>query len=538
MITTPHLNEAAQLLVDNLPQAGNLTQFIIDAAEVAINYCSADFTIVFANKTYAAIHGLTPDQIISRQIIEVIGSAAYETSLPYYKRALQGERVVYETELSMPIGVRYVQCIYNPIFGKANRVLGWVGVIIDMTERHKLEKQLQKNEKSLRVEKDKAEAANVAKSEFLANMSHELRTPMNAIIGISHILSRQLGLGEKQRTYIETLKSSADTLLMLINDLLDLSKIEAQSMELESIPFELNKILQEISSMMEMRIQEKRLDFHLDIAASADYAFEGDPTKISQIVMNLCSNAIKFTETGGVSLTVKPFDGSQNTANIEIIVRDTGVGIQPEKLDKIFDKFTQADSSITRRYGGTGLGLAITKRLIELMGGSITVSSKPATGSVFTVILPLKIIQTTNSEAQTNAISSSRAPLQSLPSDKPRILVVEDYAANAMVAALYLEEFGYDYDIAESGHEALEKISQKNYHAILMDVQMQGIDGLETTRMIRERELQSGTGNRIRIIGLTANAMISDRELCLAAGMDDYLTKPYKPLDFQMKLMG
>ncbi len=241
----------------------------------------------------------------------------------------------------------------------------------------------------LREAKDKAEAANVAKSEFLANMSHEIRTPMNAVIGLSNILSRSSPLSDKQKEFIQTLQISADSLLDLINDLLDISRIEAYSVELENIPFDFSKIVSDISSMMSVKAEEKGIEFKT-AGKKTDLKYKGDPVRIRQAILNLCSNAVKFTEEGSVTISIDAKPANNNEIdNVEISVSDTGIGISPDKINSIFDKFVQADSSINRKYGGTGLGLAITKTLTEAMDGTIDVQSNFGKGSVFKITLPL-----------------------------------------------------------------------------------------------------------------------------------------------------
>lgn len=387
--------------------------------------------------------------------------------------------------------------------------------------------ELESRNTALIQAKDKAEAANIAKSEFLANMSHEIRTPMNAVIGLANILAMSQPLTDKQKEFIHTLQLSADALLALINDLLDISRIEARTVELENIPFSVTQILQEIISMMSVRTREKGIAFELDDGQIGDRAYMGDPKRFRQIILNLSSNAVKFTEKGAIQITVR----AENDG-LEIAVKDTGIGIPPDKLETIFEKFVQADSSINRKYGGTGLGLAITKTLTEIMGGDVYVESTPGKGSTFTVRLPLKPVDG-------HALQQGRAIPESheRPARKgPCILIVEDYSPNVMVASGFLEEFGYSFDVASNGVEAIEKINARNYAAVLMDVQMHGMNGLETTRLIREQERQADSTVRLPIIGMTAHVLSGDRERCLGVGMDDYLSKPFNPDELKSKL--
>jgi len=396
-------------------------------------------------------------------------------------------------------------------------------------------------EQRLREAKDKAEAANIAKSEFLANMSHEIRTPMNAVIGLANILARSQPLTDRQMEFVRTLQVSAEALLELINDLLDISRIETGNVDLERIPFSLSHLMEEVISIVSIKAKEKKLFLNLDVSHVVRRIYVGDPQRIKQVMMNLVSNAVKFTEQGGVTVIVaaQKADAPLQEDQITVSVTDTGIGIAKDKQESVFEKFVQADSSINRKYGGTGLGLAITKTLIERMGGNIYLTSEPGRGSTFTIRLPMtflndqdKISLDKHTNHADNGIDGKR-PSTALP-----ILVVEDQAANVLVMGGFLQEYGYTYEVVGSGQEALDRIKDKTYAAVLMDVQMHSMNGLDTTRAIRARENESGKGNagHLPIIGVTANAMPADRERCIAAGMDDYLPKPFDPAVLKEKL--
>lgn len=387
----------------------------------------------------------------------------------------------------------------------------------------------------LEGQKLSAEHDSMAKSEFLANMSHEIRTPMNAVIGIANILAISRPLTPKQTDYIKTLQTSADSLLSLINDLLDISKIESRVIELEAIPFSLAQLVQESISILSVRAKEKHLELNIDYSTIDGQIFIGDPTRIRQIIMNLCSNAIKFTSEGSVSLRVHAeLTEEPGVEKICIIVKDTGIGIAPDKIDTIFHKFVQADSSINRKYGGTGLGLAITKMLAEAMGGTLHVDSIEKEGSTFTVCLPLR--QDTSVRPVKIQGLPELSTLQTVRGENmPRILLVEDYEPNVIVATAFLEDFGYKCEVAVNGLEAITKVKSGQFSAVLMDVQMPGMNGLEATRIIREHELK-GNIDRTPIIGMTAHAMAGDRDRCIAAGMDEYISKPFNPAELRGKL--
>lgn len=481
----------------SLRASEDLMRIVTDNIPGRVSYWDSEERCRFANRMYYESFGKEPTEVLGRTTLEVFGPGRHEALRERIDAALRGEEQQFELQETDAFGRdRTMQVHYMPD-RDGDRVRGFFVLALDITE--------------LKQARDAAQHANAAKSEFLANMSHEIRTPLNGIVGMASLLL-DTDLTPEQRKRAELIDGSAQALAALINDVLDLSKIEAGQMAVETIPLDLHRLLEELAALFDMRARDKGLEMRFELDRGVARNVLGDPVRIRQVLTNLLGNALKFTSQGWVGLAVTTA-ATRGVKWVQFTVADTGIGIPKDRQAKLFERYVQADTSVTRTYGGTGLGLSIVVRLCELMGGTIAFESEPGQGTVFTVTLPLEPAHTAPRRSRYQDLSNTTRPL--------RILLAEDNPTNQAVALGMLKKIGQqDVTVVDDGLGAVERGLASHFDIVLMDCNMPELDGYDATRRLREGGCTSA------IIAMTANAIKGDRERCLAAGMDDYLTKP------------
>jgi PAS domain S-box-containing protein len=488
----------------------------------AVSIADSEGRVVFVNDSFTKLYGYTRRELASAGI-NLVRS---DKNPPHLDRLIAEEtaRGGWQGELwnrdkdgnEFPISLST-----SVIRGECARAAAMVGVASDISERKQTETEMQRAWHA-------AEAASRAKSQFLANMSHEIRTPMNGIIGFTQ-LSLTTGLTEEQRDYLETVEHSAESLMQLLNDVLDAAKIEAGKMELYQAPFSLRECVESSTRTMFAGAQQKGLGLTWEISPQMPDALVGDENRIRQVLLNLVGNAIKFTDRGWVQVRVETAPAPDDAPVAHFTVCDTGPGIPLDKQEIIFERFRQADGSMTRRYGGSGLGLAISAGLVGAMGGRIWVESEAGAGSTFHFTAPLGLAETALRPRAASPCAAGECAPRS-------ILVAEDNAVSQKLLTTLLRERGHEVTVAGNGSVALDLFDKQTFDLILMDIQMPEVDGLQVTAEIRRRE--EGTGKHIPIVAMTAHAMAGDRERCLESGMDGYMAKPIHPGELMALIAG
>ena len=504
-----------------LAESERFVRTMADSLPAGLSYWGTDLRCRFANRIYRERFGLESPAILGMHLNEVLGEAAYRRSESHIETAMRGESGQY-TSMRRDAGGALTHHLVSYIPDMVDgRIQGFFVMASEITALKNAQLLLERANEELLVARDRAEAASRAKSAFLANMSHEIRTPMNAIIGFTDLLKSGRG-GEREARQLDHVDEAAHHLLQLINDILDLSKIEAGKLSLEQIPFSLGQVIARTTSLVAEQAAAKGIELTIDTGRIPN-ALCGDPTRLSQALLNLLGNAVKFTERGRISLRGHCRDEGADGLLLRFEIHDTGIGVPPDRIDKLFTAFEQADSTTTRRFGGTGLGLALTRRLAELMGGEVGVESEPGRGSMFWFTARLARGAPVGEGAQpahdgpvVPATAGARDPAE------VHVLVVEDNRFNQEVALAVLERAGLSAQIAADGEQALRMAANRQFDLVLMDLHMPVMDGLDATRALRRLDAYRETP----ILALTADAYGETRAACLDAGMNDHLAKP------------
>ncbi len=512
-------------------QAEVRTQLMLDSFPMGANFWDDQLQLVDCNLEVARLYGFGSKEEYMANFPSILpehqpdGRPSIDVVTYWLQKAVESgyERfefmcILPQDKKPLPVEVTIVRIIHQEKFGA-------ISYVRDLREFKAMLQEIHEAEEDLRHAKNLAEQSTKAKSEFLANMSHEIRTPMNGILGLLHLL-KGTDLQNLQSEYVEKTLFSANNLLRIINDILDFSKIEAGKLEIEATPFTLQHIFKEIDNLYAVPITDKGLQLVLENTESDTKVLLGDSLRLKQVLFNLISNAIKFTHHGSISLNVTLLSQTSHSANYQFSVRDTGIGLSADHMNKLFSAFSQADSSVTRKYGGTGLGLAISKSIVEMMQGTMWVESQLGEGTTFFFTACFELSDEKeltsfleNEHGQEILSTNDNSPVQE------HLLLVEDNEINQLIAMELLSKAGYTIDVANHGQEALDLLAEKDYDLVLMDIQMPIMDGLTTSREIRKQKRFA----HLPIVAMSAHAMTGDKEISIANGMNDHITKPIVP---------
>ncbi len=531
---TRDLREYKKMMAET-HEANERTQIMLDATPLCCNLWDENFNNIDCNEEAVKLFELSSKQEYLDRFYELSpefqpgGRSSAQLSKQYINEAFQNGRVVFEW-MHQKLNGDPIPSEITLVRVKRGSTYIVAGYTRDMREYKKMMGEISQVEADLRLARDAAEESARSKSEFLANMSHEIRTPMNAILGMLHLIQQDDGASftAKQADYLGKTEQSAKTLLRIINDILDFSKIDAGKLEMENVPFSLDDVLKQMRDIFDESIREKGLTFEIHKPPQLPKNLTGDPLRLAQVLLNLISNAIKFTQQGGIILTVSEAARMCNRVVLQFSVQDTGIGMSAEEVSRLFKPFTQADTSTTRKYGGTGLGLVISRKLVNLMHGDVWCESTPGEGSEFGLTVEFDLVDEQavdeGNALPPTTIQESAADKAAIEKLRP-ILLAEDNEINQIIATEMLTMEGYKVDVANNGREAIDMLERGDYELVLMDIQMPVMDGITATSEIRK----IGRFKHLPIIAMTAHAMSGDYEKSIAAGMNDHVTKPIQP---------